>query len=160
MPSAQGHITVRRRAKNGSDGKGVSITSQSTKYASSTSGTVHPTSGWQTSVPSVEQGLYLWTWVHVEYSDNTSTDMYSVSRMGIDGKGIKSSTVTYCQKADTNKKPEDFAASDWGEFPTSLTDGYWLYTRTHIIYSDNAETDSYSVSQIGTGAYYAGVSEY
>ena len=161
MPTAQGHITVRRRAKNGNDGIGVTITSQTIRYATSTSGTVKPTSwGKPNVIPAVANGNYLWTWTHVVYSDNTVTDSYSVSRMGIDGKGIQSSVVTYCQKANTSTKPEDFPASDWGAFPTSLTDGYWLYMRTHIVYSDGATTDSYSVSQIGVGAYYAGVSEY
>ena len=160
MPSAQGHITVRRRAKDGRDGTGVTITAYSVKYQSSQSGTTVPTGTWQTGVPPVANGLYLWTWTHIEYSDGTKTDAYSVSRMGIDGKGIQSSTVTYCQKADTNTAPQNIPAADWGAFPTNLTDGYWLYTKTHIVYSDGATTDSYSVSQIGVGSYYAGCQEY
>lgn len=160
MPSAQGHITVRRRARNGQNGTGVTITSKSVKYATSASGTVIPSSGWQTNVPSAANGVYIWTWTHVQYSDGNYTDAYSVSRIGIDGKGIKSSVTKYCQKANTNTAPQNFPESDWGDFPTSLTNDYWLYTRTIVTYSDNDTAVSYDVSQIGQGSYYAGCNEY
>ncbi len=139
------------------DGKGVSVTMNVIQYATGTSGTTKPTSGWSTSVPSVSNGSYLWTWTHIEYSDGTATDSYSVSRMGIDGRGIQRSTVTYSQQA-TSVDPSTI--TDWGTFPSSLTDGYWLYTKTHIEYTGGSSTDSYSVSQIGTGAFYAGTQEY
>lgn len=157
MPSAQGHITVRRRAKDGQNGTGVTITSTSIMYATSASGTTVPTSGWQNGVPPVTNGLYLWTRTKVTYSDGTSTTAYSVSRMGIDGKGIQSSVVTYSLQAN----PVDpTTITNWGSFPSTLTDGYWLYTKTHIVYSDQATTDSYSVAQVGVGSYYAGCQEY
>lgn len=152
-----GVFPVRWAPKDGEKGQGVTIKSTSVRYAASTSGTSHPTSGWKDTVPTVSNGNYLWTWTHVEYSDDTTTDAYSVSRMGIDGKGIQSSKVTYSQQKD-NVSPESI--TDWGTFPSKLTDGYWLYTKTHIVYSDNSATDSYSVAQVGVGSYYAGVSEY
>lgn len=143
-----------------SSGTSVTITSNVIKYAASDSGTTHPasaSSAWQTTIPQVANGLYLWTWTHVEYSNNTSSDAYSVSRMGIDGRGIQSSTVTYSQQ----QNPTDPASiTNWGSFPATLTQGYWLYTKTHIVYSDGSPTDSYSVSQIGVGAYYAGTQEW
>ena len=154
---ASGHIVVRRRAKNGTS---VTVTSQSVQYARSNSGTVHPTTGWSPTVPAASNGEYIWTWIHIEFSDGTSTDAYSVSRLGIDGVGVVSSVVTYCQKANTNTAPENFPSTDWGSFPTSLTDGYWLYTRTVVTYSNNQTTTSYAVVQIGQGAYYAGLQEY
>ena len=156
----KGAFPVRWKPQDGANGTGVTVTSSVVKYASSSSGTTHPNSGWQTTVPTVTNGMYLWTWTHIVYSDGTYTDMYSVSRMGIDGKGIQSSVVKYCQKADTNTDPESFPESDWGSFPTTLTDGYWLYTRTHMVYSDGSTTNSYSVAQVGVGSYYAGCQEY
>lgn len=143
-----------------SSGTSVTMTANVVKYAASDSGTTHPassSSAWQTTIPQVEDGLYLWTWTHIEYSNGTNSDAYSVSRMGVDGKGIQSSVVTYSQQA-TSVDPTTI--TNWGAFPSSLIDGYWLYTKTHIIYSDGASTDSYSVSQIGTGAYYAGTQEW
>ena len=156
----KGAFHVSWAAQNGSDGKGVTIVKTEIKYAADTSGTTKPSSGWQATIPPVSDGNYLWTWTHVEYSDGTKTDAYSVSRHGIDGKGIKSSVTKYCQKANTNIAPQDFPESDWGDFPTSLTNDYWLYTRTIVTYSDNDTAKSYDVSQIGQGSYYAGCNEY
>lgn len=153
----KGAFPVRWAAQNGIDGKGVTIVKTEIKYAVSTSGTTKPSSGWQTTIPSVSDGNYLWTWTHVEYSDGTKTDAYTTARQGIDGKGIKSSQVTYSlQKSNVN--PESI--TNWGSFPSELTDGYWLYTRTVITYSEGDTTTSYSVSQVGVGSYYAGVEEY
>ena len=119
----KGAFSVRWAPKNGEDGTGVVITKTEVKYAVGTSGTSRPSSGWGTSVPSVTDGQYLWTWTHVEYSDGTKTDSYSVARQGIDGKGIQSSVVTYSQQA-TSVNPDTIR--NWGSFPAQLTDGYWL----------------------------------
>lgn len=153
----KGAFPVRWAAQNGNDGKGVTIVKTEIKYAVSTSGTTKPSSGWQTTIPSVSEGNYLWTWTHVEYSDGTKTDAYTTARQGVDGKGIKSSQVTYSLQA-SNVNPESI--TNWGAFPSALTDGYWLYTRTVITYSEGDTTTSYSVSQVGVGSYYAGVEEY
>ena len=155
MAKLQGVFTVRWQA---SDGKGVSIVSKSVKYAKYDSGTTAPEDGWQDSIPSITDGAFLWTWTHIEYSDGNVTDSYSVSRQGIDGKGIKSSTTDYKQMENTNIAPENITG--WGSFPTNLTDGWWLYTRQTVTYSDGATAVSYSVVQIGQGSYYAGLSEY
>lgn len=143
--------------KDGEQGTSVTITAKAVKYCGGTSGTEYPADGWQDDIPTLPQGAYLWTWTHVEYSDGNATDAYSVSRIGIDGKGIQSSVVTYSLQ-ENNVSPESI--TDWGTFPATLTDGWWLYTKTHIVYSDNASTDSYSVAQVGTGSYYAGCEEY
>lgn len=153
----KGAFPVRWAAQNGADGTGVTVASQQVKYASSTQGTNHPSTGWQTSIPNVADGNFLWTWLHLVFSDGKYTDIYSSARQGIDGRGIQSSSVTYSQQA-TSVNPETI--TDWGGFPSELIDGYWLYTRTVITYSDGAPSTSYSVSQIGTGSYYAGTAEY
>ena len=153
----KGAFPVRWAAQNGADGTGVTVASQQVKYASSTQGTNHPTTGWQTSIPNVADGNFLWTWLHLVFSDGKYTDIYSSTRQGIDGRGIQSSSVTYSQQ-ETSVNPETI--TNWGGFPSELTDGYWLYTRTVITYSDGEPSTSYSVSQIGTGAYYAGTAEY
>lgn len=153
----KGAFPVRWAAQNGADGTGVTVASQQVKYASSTQGTDHPTTGWQTSIPNVADGNFLWTWLHLVFSDGKYTDIYSSARQGIDGRGIQSSSVTYSQQA-TSVNPETI--TNWGGFPSELIDGYWLYTRTVITYSDGAPSTSYSVSQIGTGSYYAGTAEY
>lgn len=149
--------TIRFAPSDGKPGEGVAIVQTSVKYASSTSGTVKPASeAWSSAIPAVENGLWLWTWTRVVYSDGTETNSYSVARNGIDGKGIKSSSVTYSLQKDS-VQPEGIKT--WGDFPSELKDGYWLYTRTEMVYSDGASSVSYSVSQVGTGSYYAGTTE-
>lgn len=65
---------------------GANATITATHYAASTSGTVTPTS-WQTSIPQVSGGQYLWTrmtWSNGQYS-------YIVARQGVDGTGAVTS---------------------------------------------------------------------
>ena len=72
---------------NGIAGKdGVGISSTSITYASSSSGTTAPTSGWTASVPNVSQGQYLWTKTVWTYTDNTKETGYSVAKMGTNGQ--------------------------------------------------------------------------
>lgn len=145
---------------DGKAGTATTITDKWVKYATTTEATqpAATSSAWSLTMPtSITAGLWLWTWTHVEYSTGDSTDAISVSRTGIDGKGIKSSVITYSQQA-TSVDPASI--TDWGGFPTTLTDGYWLYTRTVLTYSDGATSVSYSVSQVGVGSYYAGCEEY
>lgn len=71
---------------NGIAGKdGVGISSTTITYASSSSGTTAPTSGWTASVPNVSPGQYLWTKTVWTYTDNTNETGYSVARMGLNG---------------------------------------------------------------------------
>lgn len=56
------------------------------EYATSTSGTRAPTTGWRTTIPSVGQGEYLWTRTTISYTDGSpDTVSYSVSYAGEDG---------------------------------------------------------------------------
>lgn len=61
---------------NGTNGVGVS--SVTMNYAASSSGTTAPTTGWQTSVPSVS-GQYLWSRADILLTNNTHQYIYSVS---------------------------------------------------------------------------------
>ena len=60
---------------------GASITVTGMQWAEGTSGTTAPSSGWQSSIPSVAQGK--WLWCRTTYSDGTTTD--TCSYMGTDG---------------------------------------------------------------------------
>lgn len=144
------------------DGTNITMTEHWVKYAVTDSNTKpDDTSFTYTAYPTgVANGRYIWTWTHEKYSNGVANDAYSVSRAGIDGKGVKSTEVKYCQKETTSVKPENFAESDWGDYPTNLNQHWWLYTRTKTIYSDDTQVFSYASSQIGTGSHYAGVVEY
>lgn len=71
----------------GKDGNSISIESTDVKYILSETGTNPPpsTANWIPNMPDVVGGTFLWTRTIVNYSDNTSTVTYSVSRQGMDG---------------------------------------------------------------------------
>lgn len=71
--------------QNGAPGTSVTISSTSVTYAVSSNGTTAPTSGWQSTVPTVNNGQYLWTKTVVNYSDGKSTTAYSVGYKGTNG---------------------------------------------------------------------------
>lgn len=74
---------------------GAVITDKKVEYAVSLLGNTPPPSGWQTDIPTVAAGNYLWTRTTLTYSDNTSTQTYSVSRMGKNGADGKTSYVHF-----------------------------------------------------------------
>lgn len=74
---------------NGTNGTSVTVSSTSVKYVASNSGTEQPSSGWQDTVPTVNNGQYLWTQTIVVYSDGKRTEAYSVSYKGTNGTNGK-----------------------------------------------------------------------
>lgn len=77
--------SVSYKGTNGSDGTSVSIVDSAVEYQVWDSGTVTPTGSWSPTVPSVQEGKFLWTRTTVKYSNNTSTVSFSVSYKGING---------------------------------------------------------------------------
>lgn len=156
--------------QQGQPGTSVTITSQEVKYQASSSGTVTPTGTWQSSVPSVSQGQYLWTRTIVNYSNGTSTTSYSVSYQGQNGQNgqdgqdgqdgtsvtISSQSVTYQVSNSGTTVP----TGTWQSSPQATSTGQYLWTRTIVNYSNGTSTTAYSVSAHGqTGSAGKGVSE-
>lgn len=67
----------------GAAGKGVKSTAIT--YQASSNGTTVPTGTWNTTVPGVSAGQYLWTRTIITYTDNATSTLYSVSRNGTNG---------------------------------------------------------------------------
>ena len=76
-------FAVAKQGATGSTGKGISSTV--IEYASSTSNTTVPTSGWQSAVPSVAAGSYLWTRTTINYTSGDPSVGYSVAKQGATG---------------------------------------------------------------------------
>lgn len=144
------------RANSGEfDGRGVASTT--VEYQASTSGTTVPTGAWSTTIPTVAQGSYLWTKTTTNYTSGTPTVGYSVARMGVngakgdkgnDGKGIKSTEVTYQIWKDGTSTP----TGTWSSTPPKTTaDNPYLWTKTVLTYTDNAKSTSYSVGSTPEG---------
>ena len=105
---------IARDGNNGTDGipgkDGVGIKTTTITYAASTSGTIRPTSGWSSQIPSVSSGQYLWTRTVWAYTDSTTETGYSVAKMGetgadgVDGQNAINAYLTnenVTLKADT-----------------------------------------------------------
>ena len=116
------------------DGKSVTITSKNITYAGGDSGVTPPTGGWQTSVPSLELGKYLWTKTRVEYSDGNSTESYSVGRIGKDGDKGATTHILYASSGSPKSKDDVRATMDethqwYGTYQdTNLADDTSKYT--------------------------------
>ena len=140
-------------AKDGNDGNdgiagkdGVGIKSTTITYASSTSGTTKPTSGWSSTIPSVSAGNYLWTKTVWTYTDNTSETGYSVAKMGETGEtgnGIANTVITYGLSTSETTEP-----ATWSSNMPVLVKGMYLWTRTVQIYTNGKSTTSYQKGYI------------
>lgn len=145
--------------KDGVAGKdGVGLQSTSITYASHTNASTPPSTGWQTQVPTVPAGQYLWTKTVWTYTDNTSETGYSVARMGQDGAkgndgiagkdgvGIKTTVIEYAVNTSGTVRP----TSGWSTTIPNTPQGQYLWTRTTWTYTDNTTEQGYSVARQGS----------
>ena len=136
--------------QKGQDGTSIKITSKSVTYQASTSGTTAPTGTWSTTVPTVNNGQYLWTKTTVQYSDGNKTEAYSVAYKGTNGTNgtsvaVSKTEVTYQVSASGTTAP----TGTWSTTMPSCDQGQYLWTKTYVKYSDGKDTTSYSVSYKG-----------
>ena len=168
--------SVARIGRDGNTGRdgvagkdGVGIRATTVVYASSTSGTVTPTSGWLSQIPSVPAGQYLWTKTTWNYTDNTSETGFSVAKMGETGqkgaKGDPGPQGAIGPKGDRGEKGEkgdrglqglqglQGPKGDQGIPGVRGVDGRTQYI--HMAYADNATGSGFS--QTNTDKAFAGV---
>ena len=154
--------SVARIGRDGNTGRdgvagkdGVGIRATAVVYASSTSGTVPPTSGWVSQIPSVPAGQYLWTKTTWSYTDKTSETGFSVSKMGETGqkgaKGDPGPQGAIGPKGDRGEKGErgerglqglQGPKGDQGIPGPKGADGRTKYT--HIAYADTISGSGFS----------------
>lgn len=137
---------------------GVGLESTEIFYVGSTNGQTPPGSGWQTTVPNVPQGQYMWTKIVWTYSDNSIKTAYSVGKIGAngangndglpgkDGVGIKTTSVDYAISTSGTTRP----ATGWQPTIPTVPQGQYLWTRITWIYTDNTTEIGYAVSKSGT----------
>lgn len=90
------------KGEKGNTGNPATLTSSQVTYQAGSSGTVVPSGSWSSSVPSVNQGKYLWTRQVLQFNTGNAITSYSVSRFGIDGSGAVSSVCNVSPDADGN----------------------------------------------------------
>ena len=143
----------------GAPGTSITITSTSVTYAVSENGITAPSSGWQDTIPSVDQGLYLWTRTIVSYSDGTSTTSYSVGRIGEDGSpgapgtpGTPGTSVTVSSTSteyNVHDNGTTIPTDSWTLTIPTVPPGQYLWTRIITTYSDGKTATAYSVARQG-----------
>lgn len=144
-------FSIAFKGQTGQDGTSVTITSTSVTYQVGASGTTKPTGEWQTEIPNVPNGQFLWTKTVVTYSDGKSTEAYSVSYKATNGSNgtsvtITSTSVTYQVSTSGTTTP----TGAWGTTVPNVPNGQYLWTKTVVTYSNGQHTESYSVSYKGT----------
>lgn len=152
------------RGQDGIAGKdGVGIKTTLIEYAVNTSGTVRPTTGWTTTIPTTPQGQYLWTRTTWTYTDNTTEQGYSVARQGSngatgpmgptgkdgiagkDGVGLSATVITYAASTSGTTAP----TSGWTAQVPTVAPNNFLWTKTVWNYTDSTSETGYSVARMG-----------
>ena len=143
-------------ARDGNDGNngiagkdGVGIRSTTITYAQGTSGTVAPTSGWNSQVPNVPAGQFLWTKTVWTYTDNTNETGYSVSKIGEQGpkgdtgaKGDRGEQGPRGLPGERGPQGLQGPKGDQGIPGVKGADGKTQYT--HIAYADTVSGGGFS----------------
>lgn len=134
-------------------GKGISSTSVT--YQSGMSGTNAPTGTWLSSVPSVQQGGYLWTKVVVTYTDNTVSTSYSVARQGVNGSsGLDPILGTYSAEHGSEEGYVFFSKSILSGEPYCNPEGpFMFYLKTDSSLSSTAKYPYYCDIDNGGGSF-------
>ena len=136
---------------------GVGLKSTEIFYVGSTNGQTPPGSGWQTTVPNVPQGQYMWTKIVWTYSDDSIKTAYSVGKIGAngangndglpgkDGVGIADTLIEYAVNTSGTVRP----TSGWTTNTPSVPQGQYLWTRVTWTYTDNTTEQGYIVARQG-----------
>lgn len=130
----------------GADGSGIS--SVTVTYGTSSSSSTMPSS-WQTTIPTVSAGDFLWTRTITDYTDTSIQDTvtYTYSRQGENGQqGQPGTSVSVSSiKYQAGTSPTTAPTGTWADNPVSVADGQYLWTKT--TFSDNSV--AYGVARQG-----------
>lgn len=134
------------KGEKGDTGNPATLTYNDTDYATSDSGTIIP-SEWDTNIPAVAQGKYLWARTVIEFNTGDPFYTYSVSRMGIDGTGTVS---TVCGISPNSNGNVVLDADDVGALSKTggqmTGDIYMTYNQIKYL---NSPTDDYDAATKG-----------
>ena len=133
----------------GSNIADAAIETVDVEYASGTSSSTAPKSGWSTDSPEWEQGRYIWQRTKTVTQSGATSYSEPVCIQGAQGEaaiGVSSTSVTYAVSSSGTTAP----SSGWsGEVP-DVPHGQYLWSRTVTYYTDGTESVSYGVSYQGS----------
>lgn len=79
------------KGEKGDKGDSIALEGQDVRYATNQSGSAPPETGWQTTIPTVAQGSFLWTRTVTTFTNAEPVTTYTSTRYGVDGSGSVSS---------------------------------------------------------------------
>lgn len=112
---------------------GTAIASVTVTYGTSSSPNTQPSS-WQTTIPTVADGDYLWIRTVTDYTDSSVQDTvtYTYSRQGEDGQqgqagtSVTVSSIQYQEGTSATSAP----TGTWSNNPVTVAQGNYLWTKT------------------------------
>ena len=131
---------------------GIGIKSTTVTYGVSDSASTKPAdAAWQSTIPEVEDGKYLWTRTIIDYNDDAMADTvtYTYAKQGVKGDiGLTGSSVTvssiqYQESASATIPP----TGTWSNSVVAVAEGKFLWTKT--AFSDGKI--AYGVAKQGVG---------
>ena len=132
-------IPIVSDGEKGNDGAtGNGISSVTVTYGVSTSVSTQPTS-WQTTIPTVAEGSYLWTRTVTDYTDSAMADTVTLTyakqgekgATGSAGTSVTVSKIEYQAGTSATTAP----TGTWSSSVVSVAEGNYLWTKT--TFSDN-----------------------
>lgn len=140
---------------DGKDGKdGVGVTSVDVEYAKSTSNKTAPTSGWQTTAPTWEDGKYIWSRTKTVLTDGSTEYTKAVcitggkgatGSPGSNGVGVKSIVEQYY----LSSSPTSQSGGSWSTTRPTWKDGWYIWTRSVITYTNGTSTTTSPICVTG-----------
>ena len=144
---------IRVNPYDGEDGKpGVSVTLADVEYAQSTSNSVAPTTGWQTTAPTWINGRYIWSRTKVSYSDNTTTYTKAVcitggkGSTGDSGVGVSSIIEQYYLSSSATS----LLNGSWSTTRPTWKDKWYIWTRSVITYTNGTSDTTAAICVTGS----------
>lgn len=115
--------------------RGVGISNTDVLYAISSSNTIAPTSGWQTTAPAWKDGYYIWSKTKVVYADGdiVYTDAACITGgKGETGNGISSIIEQYYLSSSATS----LLNGSWSNSRPTWKNGWYIWTRSVINYTN------------------------
>ena len=115
--------------------RGVGISNTDVLYAISSSNTIAPTSGWQTTAPAWKDGYYIWSKTKVVYTDGDIiyTDAACITGgKGETGNGISSIIEQYYLSSSATS----LLNGSWSNSRPTWKNGWYIWTRSVINYTN------------------------
>lgn len=124
---------------------GVGISDTDVEYADSTSSTVAPNTGWQTTAPKWQNGHFIWSRTRIYYTNGQEKISNPVCLPS--GKGVVSIVEQYYQSASSSI----LTGGTWvSNKAPAYVEGKFIWTRSVITYTDGSSTATDAVCVTGS----------